>query len=88
MIAESLLQSGKYKFVKTVLFCADDDINAKATATEFGNMLNQKFTVITFLDLITVMQKSNLTIEQRKSTMMLWARYIAYELSEMTLFEY
>lgn len=88
IIAESLLQSGSYEFVKTALFCADDDKAAQETGKEFGQMLKQDLSVITFFDFIAVMQKCNLTVEQRKNTMLLWARYIGYELSQMVLDEY
>lgn len=88
IIAESLLQNNVYDFVKTALFCADDDTDAQETAAAFDCMLRDKFTVITFFDFISAMQKLDISEQQRKASMMLWARYSAYELSEKALNEY
>ncbi len=88
MIAESLLQNNVYSFVKTALFCDDEDKSAQATAQDFGALLRSKFTTITFMDLITAMQRCEISVEQRKNTMMLWTRYSAYELSEQVYVEY
>lgn len=88
LIAEALLQAGDYQFVKTALFCAPDDTNAKNIGDEFGNMLKSSFTVIDFFEYITAIQKLDLTPTQRKNTMMLWARYMAHELSHAASLEY
>lgn len=88
LIAEALLQAGDYKFVKTALFCAPDDTNAKNIGDEFGKMLKSSFTVIDFFEYITAIQKLDLTPTQRKNTMMLWARYMAHELSHAASQEY
>ena len=88
LIAESLIQSGRYNFVKTCLFCAADDNLAKDTAHKFSEMLREPISVITFFDLITAMQKQDLSAKQRKNTMLLWARYLGHELSDMAAIEY
>ena len=88
IIAESLLQNNVYDFVKTALFCDDEDKSAQATAKDFEALLCSKFTTITFMDLITAMQRGEISVEQRKSTMMLWARYVAYDLSRQVYVEY
>jgi len=88
LIAEALLQKGHYQFVKTALFCSPDDENAKNVGNEFGKMIKSSFTVIDFFEYITAMQKLDLTPTQRKNTMMLWARYMAHELSYAAALEY
>lgn len=81
LIAESLLQSGRKKFVKTGLFCAPDDIAAKNTASAFSQLIKGDFKVIDFFDYIVAIQKLQITQRQREQTMLLWARYLAHELS-------
>lgn len=88
IIAESLLHKNIYSFVETALFCAHDDKSAQTIAKDFGALLHGDFTTITFMDLITSMQRCELSIDQRKNTMMLWARYVAYELSQSVYKEY
>lgn len=74
--------------LRPALFCADDDTDAQETASSFDGMLRDKFTVITFFDFISTMQKLDISERQRKATMMLWARYLAYDLSEKAFSEY
>lgn len=84
LIAESLLQNKKYTFVDTALFCAPEDYSAQKTGADFKKLLNPdhaNFQVITFLDLIESMQQSQISKEQRVFSMLLWARYIGYQLS-------
>ena len=81
LIAESICQAGIYDFVKTALFCAPDDEKAKATATEFAKGLTAEFKTIDFMEYITAIQRQDISSEQRRLSMMLWARYLAYELS-------
>lgn len=83
LIAESIIQDSKckYKFVKTALFCAPDDEKAKATATEFAKGLTAEFKTIDFMEYITAIQRQDISSEQRHLSMILWARYLAYELS-------
>jgi hypothetical protein len=82
LIAESLLQAGDYKFVKTALFCAPDDENAKKTAEEFVKGIGSDFKTIDFMDYLSAIQRLNISIQQREESMMLWARYMAYDLSD------
>lgn len=91
LIAESLLQNNKYSFVNTALFCAPEDNSAQQTGVKFRELLNlshANFQVITFLDFIESIQQSKITKEQREFSMLLWARYIAYRLSEAALSQY
>lgn len=84
LIAESLLQSGKYSFVNTAVFCAPEDDSAKKTGEQFSSFLNpnySNFKVLTFFDLIESMQQNEITKKQREFSMLLWARYIGYQLS-------
>jgi len=93
LIAESLLQSrdNKYSFVNTALFCASEDDNAQKTGDDFGKLLNSaysNFKIITFFDFIESMQQNNITKKQREFSMLLWARYIGYQLSSQARKEY
>jgi hypothetical protein len=89
LIAESLLlQPGPYQFVKTALFCSPDDKNAKTIGADFASKIKSGFKVIDFFEFITAIQKLDITETQRKATMMLWARYIAHELSEAAFSEF
>lgn len=84
LIAEALLQNGKYDFVITGLFCHKDD-KAVETGTKFQSMLDGKdeaFKVITYQDFIAAIQKSDVSWEKRELSMLLWARYCATELSQ------
>lgn len=84
LIKEALLQNRQYDFVRTGLFCHQEDDTAIATANEFKNMLAQpdSFTIITYMNFIEKIQKQVLPPGQREWTMLLWARYCAAELSE------
>jgi hypothetical protein len=84
LIAESLLQNNKYSFVYTALFCAPEDKSARSIGDDFGKLLNMQFAnfrVITYLDFIESLQREKITIQQREFSMLLWARYIGYQLS-------
>ncbi|WP_157991414.1 PGN_0703 family putative restriction endonuclease [Caldimonas tepidiphila] len=88
LIAESLLQAGDYQFTRTALFCSPEDVEAKNTGTAFGSMIKSGFKIIDFFEYITALQKMDLDPSQRKNTMMLWARYMAHELSQAASTEY
>lgn len=81
LIAESICQAGVYGFVKTALFCAPDDEKAKAIASEFAKGLVAEFQIIDFMEYIAAIQKQDISSDQRRQSMMLWARYLAHELS-------
>jgi hypothetical protein len=84
LIAEALLQNGKFNFVKTGLYCYHEDRSAITTAKEFQKMLvnSDSFTTITYRDFISATQKLDLDWEKREWTMLLWARYCGKTLSE------
>ena len=88
IIAEALLQSDTYDFVKTALFCSPDDADAKRVGARFSQMLKSGFTVFDYFELIAAMQKLELTEPQRNISMLLWARYIALDLSKMAFQQY
>jgi len=85
LIAEALLQNGRYDFVFTGLFCHQDDSFAIQTGAEFQSMLkngSQKFRIITYQEWIEKIQQLELSWEQRELSMLLWARYCGIKLSE------
>lgn len=85
LIAESLAQKKEYDFLRTGLFCHQDDLSAIQIAQEFQNMLNngrEVFRIVTYRDFIEAMQKLELTWEQRELSMLLWSRYCGTKLSE------
>jgi hypothetical protein len=84
LIAEALLQHNKYKFVKTGLFCYQQDQSAINTAQGLQKMLfnPDSFTIITYSDFIEAVQRLELGWQKREWTMLLWARYCATVLSE------
>ena len=86
LIAEALLQNGKYDFLRTGLFCHQLDDSAINTANELQNRLTnpESFTIITYSNYIEEIQRLDLDWEQREWTMLLWARYCAIILSEST----
>ena len=86
LIAEALIldETANFDFVKTGLFCHQEDGSAISTAEEFQAMLRNgedKFKVITFDQFIEAMQKGNLNWAQRELSMKLWARYCGLDLS-------
>jgi hypothetical protein len=86
LIGEALLQNGNYNFVRTGLFCYQNDQSAKYTGIEFKKMLldPDSFQTITYSDFIANVQQLHLEWEKREWTMMLWARYCATSLSKFT----
>ena len=87
LIAEALRQNKKYDFVKTGLFCYPDDISAISTAENFQGMLNdpQSFKTITYNSFIENIQRLDLNWRQREWTMLLWARYCDFQLSDLAV---
>lgn len=86
LIAESLLLNKKYDFVRTGLFCYQNDVDAIKTGSAFRKMLTKSddFQIITYSDFISKVQQLNLDWRLREWTMMLWARYFATSLSDAT----
>ena len=85
LVAESLVQNGKYDFVLTGLFCHPDDRMARKTGISFQNMLKggkAKFQVITYQDFIKAMQQLETSWDRRELSMLLWARYCGIQLSQ------
>lgn len=86
LIGEALLQNGKYDFVRTGLFCYEDDESATKTARDFKTMLSTpgNFQHITYSNFISNVQRLGLDWNQREWTMLLWARYCGTSLSNGT----
>lgn len=86
LIREALLQDKKYDFVRTGLFCYQEDESVIATAKTFKTMLSNpdNFYVITYSDFISKVQRLELDWQQREWTMLLWARYCGTSLSNGT----
>ncbi len=87
-IAEQLLGKDEFTTVVTGLFCHQDDERALRTGAEFREMMTQgdsRFKIITYRDFVTVAERLELPWEKREWVMMLWARYLALELSTSVL---
>jgi len=85
LIAERLVQRGEYAFRMTGLFCHESDTSAIATGNAFKALLVDgaaSFHVLTYARFLEELQQLPLSWDQRSSSMMLWARYCALELSE------
>lgn len=84
LIAEALIQQKKYDFVKTGLFCYQDDESAIKTARVFQQMLTNptNFQIITYRDFIEAVQRMDINWKLREWSMMLWARYCGMILSD------
>ena len=87
LIAKALRQNKKYDFVKTGLFCYQDDSSAISTAESFQGMLNdpQSFRTITYNNFLENIQRLDLNWRQREWTMLLWARYCGFKLSDLAV---
>lgn len=69
------------------IFCSGEDASALETASRFQMTLVDKearFSILTYERFIEIMQKVAPDWETRKWTMLLWARYLATDLSEQT----
>lgn len=82
LLAESLIQSEKFDFAKTALFCNDKDFDTLKIASKYKNNISTGFEIITYFTFIELIQKMNLTQPQREYTMLLWARYMGHQLSD------
>lgn len=86
LIAEALAQNSKYDQVLTGLFCYNEDTSAIDIGNAFQEKLNngvEVFKTITYKDFIIAIQKcKDISWEQRKLSMLLWARYCGLELSD------
>ena len=91
LIAESLIQNKIYSFVNTALFCAPEDETAQKVGKQFQSLLSanySNFQIITFFDLIESIQQNKLSRNQREYSMLLWARYLGFQLSAKARTEY
>lgn len=91
LIAESLVQNSSYDFVNTMIFCAPEDKNAKKIGLEFSELIDssvRNFKTVDYFEFIEIFQRQVLTQEQRELSMLLWARYMAYDLSKEALNAY
>jgi len=84
LIAEGLMQNREYGFVKTGLFCHEQDNSAIKTGQELQQMLSKpnSFQIITYRNFIENVQQLDIDWQKREWTMLLWARYCATVLSE------
>lgn len=84
LIAEGLIQNNKYDFVRTGLFCYEQDSSAIETGQELQQMLTKpdSFQIITYRNFIENVQRLDLEWSKREWTMLLWARYCGTILSE------
>ncbi|MBP8878326.1 MAG: hypothetical protein KBG86_09790, partial [Flavobacteriales bacterium] len=84
LIAEGLIQNNKYDFVRTGLFCYEQDSSAIETGQELQQMLSKpdSFQIITYRNFIENVQQLSLDWQKREWTMLLWARYCGTVLSE------
>jgi len=84
LIAEGLIQNKNYDFVRTGLFCYEQDNSAIETGHELQQMLSkpESFKIITYQNFIENVQQLDLDWQKREWTMLLWARYCGTVLSE------
>lgn len=85
LIARWCENSGNVDKAYTGIFCHHDDTATISAAKHFQKTLKDgvnKFRILTYSDLLTALQKLDLTWEQRKWTFLFWARYCGTELSE------
>lgn len=84
LIAQASLQHGDYDFVRTGLFCHEDDTVVK-TGINFQKKLHngeKRFLIITYQNFIKIWQQLDISWELRELSMLLWARYCGIQLSE------
>lgn len=75
----------EFEFVVTGLFCHHDDTSTIDAGKQFSKMIGNgedDFVVLTYADYFEVIQKLNLSWQQRELVMMLWARYCGLGLSK------
>lgn len=82
LLAESITQSNQFDFAKTALFYSHRDQETIQIARDYKKSLTDGFAIINHFEFIELLQKMDLTQSQREYTMMLWARYIAHQLSD------
>lgn len=89
LIAEALLQNKKIDFVRTGLFCYQEDFDALKTGNSFKSMLTapDSFQVLTYADFIRNVQQLDIEWKYREWTMLLWARYCGTILSNETILQ-
>ena len=86
LMAEASVLDKKYSFAYTGLFCYHEDKEALEIGNEFQRMINnpEKFKIITYRNFIENVQQLPVSWQQREWSMLLWARYIALNLSKET----
>lgn len=72
----------KYHEVYTGLFCSEHDENALKAGGEFRSKITNEFHIITYKDYFENLQSLDIDYETRKLSMLLWARYCGFPLSE------
>ena len=74
----------QFDFIITGLFCHHDDKSTIDAGNQFRKMIGNgvdDFLVLTYADYFEIIQKLNLSWQQRELVMMLWARYCGLGLS-------
>lgn len=85
LISESAVLNGEYSFSIAGLFCHPDDEAAFEIARQFKSALrdgDKRFQIITYWDFIECVLEIGPTRQRREFAMMLWARYLATQLSD------
>ena len=75
-----------YQEVRLVLFCCAADTPARQVGDEFAKLLSPsrqaRFSTVTYEDFIQQAQHADLSWTDREWTMLLWARYLGFHLSD------
>jgi hypothetical protein len=85
LIGQSLIQNGHFDFVTTGLFCDQDDLNAINSGKKLQQMITggqNNFRILTYYEFIQTLQKLDIQLEIRNLSMLLWARYCGFSLSD------
>ena len=83
LIAECAKRNGQYARVSSALFCHPGDRAGQAAGRTFGALMGDHAFAVTTIDaMIATLQREPLNPAQREWTMMLWARYLAGNLSD------
>ena len=83
LIGQSLFQNQHFDFIQTGLFCDPEDEKALNSGKKLQRMITEptKFRILTFDEFIEIFQRLDIQPKERELSMMLWARYCGYPLS-------
>lgn len=79
------LFKSEFDFIKTGLFCHQNDKQTINSGNQFQKMIGNKtddFIILTYQKYFEILQQLDLTWEEREFTMLLWARYCGLQLSK------